>query len=334
MKRFIWVDYAKTIGIYLVILGHSYICAPINEIIYTFHMPLFFFLSGYLFSFERYPSFKKFAWKRFKSLLVPYLWINLITYLFWLLIGRNYGHDAHIDVSWYSPLINTLLGNGQQMIHNIPTWFFICLYVVEMLYYMIFKNCRYIYVFILAIIGFLNYTFNPYLLPFSFNTALVGMIFYALGNLSKENNYKFKPKPIFMIISLLIIIAIAHFNGRINMHINYYGNYFLFLIGGLSGIYLTVTLSTWLSRLFKERKGILYLSNNTLIISGFHLFAFTFMKGIMVFIFHIPVESLSEKIIPNILFSLAALFLCVPVAYIINNYLPFIVGKKRSPRKN
>ena len=98
MKRFIWVDYAKTIGIYLVILGHSYICTPINEIIYTFHMPLFFFLSGYLFSFERYPSFKKFAWKRFKSLLVPYLWINLITYLFWLLIGRNYGHDAHIGV--------------------------------------------------------------------------------------------------------------------------------------------------------------------------------------------------------------------------------------------
>ena len=57
-----WVDYAKAIGIILVVYGHvarGLIAAglPMNQtwytlvdsIIYSFHMPLFFFLSGLFF---------------------------------------------------------------------------------------------------------------------------------------------------------------------------------------------------------------------------------------------------------------------------------------------
>ena len=83
-KRILWIDYAKSICIYLVLLGHAHASQPVTDFIYTFHMPLFFFLSGCLFSFEKHPNFKEFAIKRFKGLMVPYLWINLITYLFWL----------------------------------------------------------------------------------------------------------------------------------------------------------------------------------------------------------------------------------------------------------
>lgn len=57
-----WVDYAKGIGIILVVYGHvarglfnSGISVPLNlyhlldSIVNTFHMPLFFFLSGLFF---------------------------------------------------------------------------------------------------------------------------------------------------------------------------------------------------------------------------------------------------------------------------------------------
>ena len=47
--RLEWIDKAKGIGIILVILGHT-ICPPnIKFWLYSFHMPLFFFLSGYVF---------------------------------------------------------------------------------------------------------------------------------------------------------------------------------------------------------------------------------------------------------------------------------------------
>lgn len=332
MKRFIWIDYAKSIGIYFVVLGHTHLYTPLSNVIYTWLMPVFFFISGYLFSFEKNTSLKTFAWKRFKSLLIPYLWINLITYLFWLFVGRKFGDDSNLDICWYSPLINTLLGNGKQMIHNIPTWFYICLYGLEMFYYIFFKHVkkRYIGLIILIIAGYLNYTFNPYVLPFSLNTALVGMIFYGFGYELKNRKYIFKSNIIYIIFSLLLIIVVAHFNGRINMYKNYYGNYPLFLVGAFSGIYLIAALSTLLSNIFKERKWITYVSKNTIIISGFHLLMFSFMKGFLVFVLHIPIAFLYEKILINVLFAAVSLVLCLPVAYIINRYVPFIIGKKKS----
>lgn len=61
-ERAIWVDYAKAIGIILVVYGHvirgiynSDIPLDIgfyetsNNIVYSFHMPLFFFLAGIYF---------------------------------------------------------------------------------------------------------------------------------------------------------------------------------------------------------------------------------------------------------------------------------------------
>jgi len=56
-KRLDWIDIAKGIGIILVVLGHTLV-PQVREtgfagflwiFIYNFHMPLFFFLSGYLF---------------------------------------------------------------------------------------------------------------------------------------------------------------------------------------------------------------------------------------------------------------------------------------------
>ena len=42
-----WIDAAKGIGIILVVLGHIWLIGPGQKIINSFHMPLFFFLSGY-----------------------------------------------------------------------------------------------------------------------------------------------------------------------------------------------------------------------------------------------------------------------------------------------
>ena len=309
-KRILWIDYAKSICIYLVLLGHAHASQPVTDFIYTFHMPLFFFLSGCLFSFEKHPNFKEFAIKRFKGLMVPYLWINLITYLFWLFAGRNFGEDATISTTWYSPIIGILLGYSKQMIHNTPMWFFICLYFLEIFYYLLFKplqkkskSIKISVLIVIAVIGYTNYAYNPYTLPFCLGTAIVGMVFYGIGN---ENGY-------------------------IIMDTNNYNNYILFFIGSFAGICMINLSSNFLSLKPVFQNIIIYISKNTLIINSFHLLTFSFLKGIMVFVFHIPVEPLYGKIVPNIVFALVSLFSCLPIAYIINKHFPFIIGKKRSP---
>jgi len=73
-NRFIWIDWAKTIGIFLVILGHVPIPADIKWWIYGMHMPLFFLISGYLKSSASGKEGRERAIKKIlNGLLIPYL---------------------------------------------------------------------------------------------------------------------------------------------------------------------------------------------------------------------------------------------------------------------
>ena len=53
-KRINWIDQAKGIGILLVVIGHMNIPQDLSKIIFSFHMPLFFFISGYLYNEKKY----------------------------------------------------------------------------------------------------------------------------------------------------------------------------------------------------------------------------------------------------------------------------------------
>lgn len=58
------VSFAKGIGIMLMVLGHTFFSAYGNALVYMFHMPLFFFLSGYCFRESHLKDFRIYAKKR------------------------------------------------------------------------------------------------------------------------------------------------------------------------------------------------------------------------------------------------------------------------------
>ncbi len=70
-KRLEWVDIAKGIGIFLMVMGHSGIPRFIHDCIYSFHMPFFFILSGYFFLTEKY-TFVELINRKVKTILLPY----------------------------------------------------------------------------------------------------------------------------------------------------------------------------------------------------------------------------------------------------------------------
>ncbi len=79
-NRIEWIDTAKGIGLLCVILGHLHI-PYLSAWIYTFHIPLFFFLSGCVFNGQKY-SFKEYFIRRFKSLIVPYFVLGAVILFF------------------------------------------------------------------------------------------------------------------------------------------------------------------------------------------------------------------------------------------------------------
>ncbi len=91
-SRSIWVDYAKAIGIILVVYGHvsrglnnagielpTELFRLVDSIVYSFHMPLFFFLSGLFFhgSFSTKGG-KKLIFSKVDTVLYPYLLWSII----------------------------------------------------------------------------------------------------------------------------------------------------------------------------------------------------------------------------------------------------------------
>ena len=86
-------DWVKAFAIYLVVVSHTAIARPVAHWAFMVEIPLFFFMSGYLFRFRSTPSFNAFAKKRFRQIIIPYITINTVTYLFWLLATRRFNAD-------------------------------------------------------------------------------------------------------------------------------------------------------------------------------------------------------------------------------------------------
>lgn len=83
IDRLNWIDWAKAIAISFVVFGHT----PqepgsfLQSYITIFHMPLFFFISGYLTK-KEYPNKETFK-KYWHTLIIPYICYNLIFYPYW-----------------------------------------------------------------------------------------------------------------------------------------------------------------------------------------------------------------------------------------------------------
>lgn len=96
----------KGIAILLVVIGHSFpndfngnfIYEYIHKFIYSFHMPVFFFISGF-FAFKIYDkNFKplEFIKNKFKRLIIPYISFSIMALI--IKVSIDYIQNIHIDI--------------------------------------------------------------------------------------------------------------------------------------------------------------------------------------------------------------------------------------------
>lgn len=229
-KRVIELDILKGFGIILVVLGHNSPPHFLNVLIYAFHMPLFFFISGYIFNGQDN------IYKKFQSLIVPFYFIGLLSYLLWILKQAIFRSD---EISFISPLIGLLYGSNinNYLYFNLPLWFFTALFSIYLIVY-IFKH-KYSLLFILSLV-MINYIdiFRVIILPFSLNQALIGLSFFIMGNLFKYNNFKlqFQTKTYIVFgITILIWLYSVFFNGKVDLLSLNINIPILFFLNGLVG---------------------------------------------------------------------------------------------------
>jgi len=332
-----WVDIAKGIAVSLVVYGHFGTSDAAKSVIYAFHIPLFFFLSGLFFSFDKFPNYTSFLRKRSFQLLIPYLFFNFITYLFWLFIGRKFGNDISTNVNALKPIFGIVYGNASNLAHNVPLWFLTCLFSVENFYFLIFRKTKkqqqFFLLVMIAVIAFINYKFNHvFRLPWGMDIAMSMLLFYGLGvSLKSEFLDKNRSKALLSalsIMSFLVVLIIAQLNGKIEVSDNYFGNYLYFLLGASAGIIFIVSLSMLITQVKIRYSLLSFLGFNSLIIFVLHLYSGSFIKAISFFVFHLPL-SIYETPSVSLLLTFLSILVLIPVVLLMNKFLPFVVGKSK-----
>ncbi|MGG0174957.1 acyltransferase family protein [Gottfriedia acidiceleris] len=277
MKRFIEIDIARGVTIFLVVMGHTAIPIWLNNILRDFRMPLFFFVSGYLFSSQRYLNDTRILWiNKFYALLVPYFTAGILSYFYWLIL--NAVNPLKFEFLWYKPLVGIFYGNGVNgwLGYNAPIWFLVCLFCVQLLYcysQKIIGGFRiYIQIGIYLILGYVGYAISRFVfLPWGLDIALVALLFMHFGNKFKYYQLLNKLKP-FGIVSILslIIFGIATYFNNADMNYRIYDNLFVFYTAGISGSVATLSIAKLLSKMKFPTKFFTFLGRESLIILIFH----------------------------------------------------------------
>ena len=184
-KNIAWIDPCKGLGIYLVVLGHGNIQPDLQHFIYLFHMPLFFFLSGYLHTTRN--DLGAYCKRKSIHLLVPY--VSFLLLLYPLELGRVFfRHGA-------GPLFNSAVvaglwgGARLQGLYGV-FWFLPCLFMTQQIVNLLLVRYRALtvscVVLLATCLSYLNARLAPQLsLPLDANVVLAAMPFFYLGYLGR-----------------------------------------------------------------------------------------------------------------------------------------------------
>lgn len=130
------VEIARGIGIALVVIGH---CIPnvlrIKQLIYLFHMPLFFFLSGYCFRSQTEETVLCYAKKKVKSLYLPFVFCNCFALTFHQIfceIGVYPQSDSFASVGQFTKYFIQILMCVKMEDIVAPLWFLPILMLVSL----------------------------------------------------------------------------------------------------------------------------------------------------------------------------------------------------------
>ncbi|AAM06039.1 acyltransferase family protein [Methanosarcina acetivorans] len=195
--RLRWIDALKGIGITLVVLAHHSLPIALDTYIFSFHMPFFFFISGFLFDFEKYAgSAAGFVKERFRSLIVPYFIFVLLTCLFYFLLDTGFQPGVtnieFFENSALYGIYSILYALGPLVSHNPPLWFLSCLFVTELLFYGFAKKYYgepgklVLWLTAAGVAGYLYSVYVLFRLPWNADVALAAVVFYGAGNLFRK----------------------------------------------------------------------------------------------------------------------------------------------------
>lgn len=260
-NRLRWIDATRGIAILITILGH---CIGVLEsreyrFILSFHMPLFFFLSGFCTKVKKEESFLGYFKRKVKNILCP-----------------------QITFCFIQCMVDFIREPSERMgiVNNLFAWFLVVMFYVSILFYWLekagFQKNRGVrvvayLVFMVFIIFMDQWKIQTVA---HFEIIPMAMLFYLLGahcSILDVTNYKWLHQ--IWIFVIPIVVCCSFWNEPVAMYLNSYGNLILFFIGAFCGIYVTCNIG-WCTQ---NNKILIWFGQNSIYCFVLH---FVLIKGL------------------------------------------------------
>ncbi len=337
---------AKGIGIFLVLLGHlqgdwffslSPYILPLCTWIFSFHMPLFFVVSGMLIRYKCDPqkSLSVLCARRFRSIMIPYFWFSLLylSVVIYALIKGSIRVETLLTQLWY-----VLSLHGMNVL-----WFLPALFAGELLFLLIVKRfsskIAALAVIILSVCAYLCDLLLKRFLPDTtvavrlgelfltvlrpvFVCAFVGIGYFVYG-LFREREKCNVVELVSGVVLMVINIFVHPFNGGVD---------FRSLVFGNIGLYLPCALAASIGLILILKNlppvtPILYWGVNSLIVMAVHNNETVLYLGMKLAMFVNQYITRARGYISYAIVVLVIVLFSTLMIFLINRYFGFLIGK-------
>lgn len=222
LDRYGYIDIFKGLGILSVIIAHIWVGDnPYRVWSAAFYMPMFFFISGFLFHDYEPAIFLK---RKFNSLILPYLFFGFLNLIACALMLKHFNLAKYFSRLFF-------INNNPALPITGALWFLTSLFFANIIFYFTHKYLKKYYLEIsIVILVLLEFIFKIKL-PYSIDCAIFMLPFFyagfrykAIGQISDRLS----------ILILCICFSISSFlifqNGMVNVRMNIYNNLFLFYL--------------------------------------------------------------------------------------------------------
>ena len=300
-KRIEYIDIARGVGIILVVMGHNDFASTISpffyHVIYSFHMPLFFFLSGFFLNIS--VPFVEYFKKRFNSLLKPYFFTVFLIYFTTVAFG--------VTMSFQTALLRIVkffYGAGYYL-DWVQLWFLTNLFVVSLYAYLflvvadrlhnrwlrwglllltLWIGTLFLQTFYPFTISLFGKSYQLYGLPFSLDLVLLSGFYFLLGNEVRQitNEQTFENWFLLIGSGVVLLLMVYFFPQRIDFNTRVYESLIINTLEAIIGIVFILAFS----RQIELRSAKLAA-----------LFKYFGQISLYILLFHVPIQGiLAEKI--------------------------------------
>lgn len=311
-----FIDNAKAVGIVLVVLGHTYYAStvtPLMNLIFGFHMPLFFLISGMLAASHPVP-WQTLAHKLRLRLLAPYVFFFALSYAYWLATRRFSQSGVHASDPWWQPLVFFVTGAGV-FSANQPLWFFWGLASTMVMFEALRRWMSPAWIVLVALVlGLAMATWRQSSLPrlpFALDCASVALFFYAAGHAAvayRMSLGRLSAAAVAMAFAVIYVVS-SLANGRVDMQALQFGAWpILYFVNGVTGTIALLAFAATFEPLAITR----WLSDSTLYIFPTHAIGLAIATGLMFFALRMPLEQIHASPLACIGAVLFAIAFAVP----------------------